>query len=113
MQQRRPGNGGETFVKRLIALPGDRWREQNGYIYINGKKLNEPYVKAGSSRHGDESGEDRPQGPVPDARRQPRVVLRLAPLGHGSSEEPDRAGVRDLLAARGRDRLQVSPAVIG
>ena len=41
-----PGNGGETFVKRLIALPGDRWREQDGYIYLNGKKLNEPYVKA-------------------------------------------------------------------
>jgi signal peptidase I len=40
------GSGGETFVKRLIALPGDRWREQNGFIYLNGKKLNEPYVKA-------------------------------------------------------------------
>jgi signal peptidase I len=38
--------GGETFVKRLIGLPGDRWREQNGFIYINGKKLDEPYVKA-------------------------------------------------------------------
>ena len=52
--------GGETFVKRLIALPGDRWREQNGFIYINGKKLDEPYVEAGSSGHGDDSGEDRP-----------------------------------------------------
>ena len=40
------GSGGETFVKRLIALPGDRWREQTGYIYLNGKRLNEPYVKA-------------------------------------------------------------------
>jgi signal peptidase I len=40
------GSGGETFVKRLIALPGDRWREQNGFIYLNGQKLNEPYVKA-------------------------------------------------------------------
>jgi signal peptidase I len=38
--------GGETFVKRLIALPGDRWREQDGFIYLNGKKLSEPYVKA-------------------------------------------------------------------
>ena len=38
--------GGETFVKRLIGLPGERWREQNGFIYINGKKLDEPYVKA-------------------------------------------------------------------
>ena len=37
--------GGETFVKRLIGLPGERWREQNGFIYINGKKLDEPYVE--------------------------------------------------------------------
>jgi signal peptidase I len=40
------GGGGETFVKRLIGLPGDRWREQNGFIYIDGKRLDEPYVKA-------------------------------------------------------------------
>ncbi|TMK78090.1 MAG: signal peptidase I [Actinobacteria bacterium] len=38
------GSGG-TFVKRLIAVPGDRWSEQNGYVYVNGQKLNEPYVK--------------------------------------------------------------------
>jgi signal peptidase I len=40
----RCGAGG-TFVKRLIGLPRDRWAEKNGYVYINGKKLNEPYVK--------------------------------------------------------------------
>jgi signal peptidase I len=39
------GNGGDTFVKRLIGLPGDRWREQDGYIYINGQKLDEPYIE--------------------------------------------------------------------
>jgi signal peptidase I len=39
------GNGGDTFVKRLIALPGDRWREQDGFIYINGEKLDEPYIE--------------------------------------------------------------------
>lgn len=38
--------GGGTFIKRLIALPGERWREQDGFIYINGEKLDEPYVKA-------------------------------------------------------------------
>jgi signal peptidase I len=40
----RCGAGG-TFVKRLIGLPGERFEERNGYVYINGKKLNEPYVK--------------------------------------------------------------------
>ena len=39
------GSGGDTFVKRLIGLPGERWREQDGYIYIDGKKLDEPYVE--------------------------------------------------------------------
>jgi signal peptidase I len=39
------GGEGGTFVKRLIALPGDRWREQDGYIYVNGEKLREPYIE--------------------------------------------------------------------
>ena len=50
------GGGGETFVKRLIGLPGDRWREQNGFIYINGQRLNEPYVKP-DRRDAETSGE--------------------------------------------------------
>jgi signal peptidase I len=41
--EQRCGAGG-TFVKRLIALPGDRWEERNGFIYINGNRLKEPYV---------------------------------------------------------------------
>ncbi len=40
----RCGAGG-TFVKRLIGLPGETWEERAGYVYINGKKLDEPYVK--------------------------------------------------------------------
>ena len=43
--QARCGAGG-TFVKRLIGLPGETWSEKNGYVYINGAKLNEPYIKA-------------------------------------------------------------------
>jgi signal peptidase I len=34
-----------TFVKRLIGLPGDVWEERDGYVYIDGKRLNEPYIK--------------------------------------------------------------------
>ncbi len=41
----RCGAGG-TFVKRLIGLPGEIWEERAGYVYINGKRLNEPYIKA-------------------------------------------------------------------
>jgi signal peptidase I len=34
-----------TFVKRLIGLPGDVWAERNGVVYIDGKRLNESYIK--------------------------------------------------------------------
>jgi signal peptidase I len=40
------GTGG-VYVKRLIGLPGDTWQEKNGFVYINGKKLDEPYIKPG------------------------------------------------------------------
>ena len=39
------GAGG-TFVKRLIGLPGDTVEERRGTIFINGEKLDEPYVPA-------------------------------------------------------------------
>jgi signal peptidase I len=41
-----------TFVKRLIGLPGDVWSERNGYVYIDGKRLNESYIKP-NQRDGD------------------------------------------------------------
>jgi signal peptidase I len=34
-----------TFVKRLIGLPGEVWEERQGFVYINGQRLNEPYIK--------------------------------------------------------------------
>jgi signal peptidase I len=40
----RCGSGG-TYVKRLIGMPGDTVRQDvEGYISINGKRLDEPYV---------------------------------------------------------------------
>ena len=97
------GAGG-TFVKRLIGLPGDtlevRLRGGNGYVYINGKPLNEPYIQP------DRRATAQAFGPVQGAAgellhdgRQPLVVVRLADVGHGSARQPDRQGLRDLLAA--------------
>ncbi len=40
----RCGAGG-TFVKRVIGLPGEMWSERNGWVYVNGHKLREPYVR--------------------------------------------------------------------
>jgi signal peptidase I len=34
-----------TYVKRLIGLPGDLWEERAGYVYINGRRLDEPYIR--------------------------------------------------------------------
>jgi signal peptidase I len=45
LAQQQCGSQG-TFVKRLIGLPGEVWEERDGFVYINGKKLNEPYIQA-------------------------------------------------------------------
>ena len=41
------GEPGSAFVKRLIGLPGDQIHEDGqGYISVNARRLNEPYVSA-------------------------------------------------------------------
>jgi signal peptidase I len=39
-----PAEPGLYVVKRVIGTPGDRIHLQNGAVYRNGEKLNEPYV---------------------------------------------------------------------
>jgi signal peptidase I len=38
-------DGGSIFVKRLIGLPGEQVSERDGFIYIDGRLLNEPYIQ--------------------------------------------------------------------
>jgi signal peptidase I len=46
-----------TFVKRLIGLPGDTVTERTGgFVYINGKRLDEPYLKADRRSHDSTTG---------------------------------------------------------
>jgi signal peptidase I len=40
-----------VYVKRIIGLPGDRWEERDGYVYIDGKRLDEPYVQPDRRDH--------------------------------------------------------------
>lgn len=47
-----PGDGGATFIKRLIGLPGDTVTERNGFISIDGRQLREPYVTSSLRDHG-------------------------------------------------------------
>jgi signal peptidase I len=35
---------GGTFLKRVIGLPGDVVSEKNGFFYVDGRKLAEPYL---------------------------------------------------------------------
>ncbi len=39
-----PDNSGEEWIKRVIGLPGDTVRVDHGVVYVNGVKLDEPYV---------------------------------------------------------------------
>ncbi|SEC49763.1 signal peptidase I [Terriglobus roseus] len=41
----------KSYIKRVIALPGDRLRIDHGRVYVNDVKLSEPYVPA---RYADE-----------------------------------------------------------
>jgi signal peptidase I len=41
---RECGAGG-VYIKRVIGLPGEEWKERNGYIFVDGRKLTEPYIQ--------------------------------------------------------------------
>jgi signal peptidase I len=34
----------DDFIKRVIALPGETWEVRDGITYVDGRKLDEPYV---------------------------------------------------------------------
>lgn len=84
------------FIKRVIGLPGDRVRVDRGRVYVDGAKLDEPYVLHGDERSvaqivvpassvyvlGDnrvESEDSRSFGPVSDAMLVGRAVAGIWP----------------------------------
>lgn len=92
-----PFDPDQTLVKRVIGLPGEEIWIDRGVVYINGKRLDEPYVvyrdSVSMSRQripqdslfvmGDnrpESGDSRAFGSVPRANMLGVVVLRYWPL---------------------------------
>ena len=54
-----PRDHEKSYIKRVIALPGDRLRINQGDVYVNGKRLPEPYVPSRFT----------------DDRSQPEIVL--------------------------------------
>jgi signal peptidase I len=41
-----PHDHEKSYIKRVIALPGDTLRIDHGQVYVNGKQIAEPYVPA-------------------------------------------------------------------
>lgn len=41
-----PENHDEDLIKRVIGLPGDRVRIQDGFLYVNDVRIDEPYIRA-------------------------------------------------------------------
>ena len=59
--------GDTLFVKRIAGLPGDRVRIENGYLYVNGEKYEEPYVNDEYRVSGGSDGEEFAEVYIPKA----------------------------------------------
>ena len=93
--------GKESYIKRVIALPGEHVEIKDGKVYINGEKLDEPYLTddviteptgvlndftvpentvfaMGDNREG--SKDCRTFGCIPLERIESKVVIRFWPL---------------------------------
>lgn len=54
---------GKLLVKRVIGLPGDRITFRDGYVCVNGEKLEEPYLPAqGITQSGSRASYEVPEG---------------------------------------------------
>jgi signal peptidase I len=58
-----PRDTTKSYIKRVIALPGDKIRIIRGRVWVNGRELDEPYVPA---RYTDERSE--PEMVVPEEK---------------------------------------------
>ena len=47
---RSDGDARGVFIKRVIGVPGDRIRIDRGQVFVNGAKLDEPYVRHADGR---------------------------------------------------------------
>jgi len=95
-----PRDPSTSFIKRVVALPGDRIEMRRGHLYVNGREMPETYVSEkrrdhdsfpptavtaghyfvlGDNRRG--SNDSRSWGEVPEKYIYGRAVMRFWPLG--------------------------------
>lgn len=53
------------FVKRVIAMPGDKLQLSDGYVYLNGRMLDEPYTAKPRSTYGSDIFPDCSEKVIP------------------------------------------------
>ncbi len=92
----------ETYIKRVIGLPGDRVRIDRGAVYVNGAALDEQYVRYPDRRSfaqvtvpagelyvlGDnraDSDDSRFWGFVQESAVLGKAVAGIWPLGHAGA----------------------------
>ncbi len=56
----------QPYVKRIIGLPGERISFDNGYVYVDGVKLDETYIDGAITVCDDQAACDLAEVPVPD-----------------------------------------------
>lgn len=93
-----PSDPGKTCIKRVVGLPGETIRISGGSVYIDGERLEEPYVVPATRSEGDIDGftipggnyfvlgdhrdfsnDSRNWGPIPGDLILGRAVLRYWP----------------------------------
>ena len=73
---------GKLLVKRVIGLPGDTVSIKNGYVYINGEKLEESYLpRQGVTAAGNQEEYVVPEGCLFFFGRQPHQLTGRTPVG--------------------------------